>query len=98
MMLVARWTIAFHPRDHGRAAGQGFPATTKSAGTIRSRRINHLVSDLGVSMVDAAVKFAIKDEAATNACPNGYVNKPRFVSGCAPSTLSQRCRISIIFH
>src|SRR5579864_4826588 len=52
-MGISRRRVGFEPRHHRGAGGQRFPAAAKSARALRTHRIDYVMSDFGMGVIDA---------------------------------------------
>ena len=83
--------------SHGGSAGQGFPATRRTAVTHGSGGIQALVPGFRMRATGAAIKDAIEDHTYTNARADGDIKEAASALPGAPSCLSHGCGIGIIF-
>src|SRR6266568_5624820 len=74
-MEIARRRMRLDPRHHGRTGGQRFPAAPKSARTLGARGIDHVMSNLRMSAVDAAVKFPVENHSSADSGADRHINQ-----------------------
>src|SRR5579859_7880620 len=95
---VTRRRMPINPRDHSGPSRQRLPASAESAGALRPRRIDHLVTDFGMRSIDPAIELAVDDNSAADPRAHRDVDQPLAILPCAPSRLRQGSGVRIILE
>src|ERR1035437_231251 len=90
--------MRLHPVGHCRAASQDFPASARSTKTLRAGRIDHVVPNLRMSAINAAIEFAAENDTAADAGADGHKDHVLKAAAGAPEPFAQRGRVGIVFH
>src|SRR6202049_2414873 len=97
-MQIGSRRMTFEPRHHRRTCGERFPAAAEAARTLRARRIDHVMSNLGMGAVDAAIELAIENDSAANAGADGHIDQSGPISSGAPTGFRQRGSVAVVLQ
>src|SRR5437660_12201448 len=97
MWIVLR-SLTGQPIDHGGSPRQYLPAAARSAKTKRAGRIDDMVSNLGVRLIDASIKPPVDDDAASNTRAHGHTNHAALTLGRSQEPFSQCDRVCVVLH
>ncbi len=97
-MRVIRRRLAPDPLRHRRASGERFPAAMKSAQARGTGSINHVMSQLGVGIVDATVESSIENDSAADSCANRDINQTTLVFTRSPSGFAKSGSVRVVLH
>src|SRR6202140_1612538 len=97
-MQIRGRRMTFKPCHHSRTSGESFPAAAKAARTLRTRGIDHVMSNLGMGAVDATIKLAIENDSAAYPGADGHIDQSGPISSGAPTGFPQRGGVAIVLQ
>src|SRR6202158_1204610 len=97
-MQIGGRRMTFEPRHHRGTCGERFPAAAKAARTLPTRWIDHVMSNLGMGAVDAAIKLAIENDSSANAGADGHIDQSRPISTSAPAGFREGGSVAVVLQ
>src|SRR5690348_2421412 len=84
------------PGNHGGAGRQRFPTASEAAGALWTGRVDHLMSNLRMRAVNAAVELAVENDPTADAGADRDIDQASAVTARAPSCFGQGGRVAIV--
>src|ERR1700736_1202964 len=97
-MWILRRRMALEPGDHRRPGRERLPAAVEAARTLRSRRVDYVMSHLWVCPVDPTVKRSIENNSAANAGADGHIDQAGAIPPRTPAGFGESGSVAIVLQ
>lgn len=95
---LCEWVLFANPCNHGRSAGEAFPASASAAIALGSGVIEYLMTYLGMRAIHAPVEVAAEKKAAANPGADGDVEEASAGCICSPTRFGESRRIGVVLN